>query len=180
MRRIGLVVMLMPVLLCGCFQASPGGLQGVWSLEETFEGVDYRMVRRYEYTFNGDSVTRTVSRAIRSTSGGESMTLLVADTGTFTVDNTVSPARIDVAGITSTAYPTAVQIAIYAAIAGSTERATTLGLGEDAAISLRAKGLFERSGDALQVKFGTDTDYPVDFDPPFVLELDKEFRLFPN
>jgi hypothetical protein len=179
MLRVLLAALFMPVLLCGCFQASPGGLQGVWSLEEVFDGVDYRMVRRYEYTFNGEAVTRTVSRAIRANTG-ESMTLLVTDTGTFTVDTTVSPARIDVAGITSTAYPTTVQIGIYAAIAGSTERATTLGLGEDAAISLRAKGLFERSGDAMQVKFGSDVDYPVDLSPPFVLELDREFRLFAN
>jgi hypothetical protein len=180
MRRFVVAVLFLPLLLCGCFRPSPGGLQGVWSFQETFDGTDFRRVRTIEYTFNGDTVARTVTHAIRSTTSGESTSLVQTDTGTFTVDTSVSPARIDTTGITQTAYPTNTQFLVFAAIAGSTERAVVLGFSENAALTLRAKGLFERSGNTLQVKFGNDVDYPLNLDPPDVFALDKEFRLFAN
>ena len=177
MRRVLIAVLFLPLVLCGCFQPSPGGLQGVWSFQDSSDGADFRITRTLVYTFNGDTVTRTMTRAIRSLSTGESTTLEQTDTGTFSVDDSVSPARIDVGGITRTAYPSNTQFLVYAALSGSTERNVVLTFDLDAALTLRGKGLFDRSGNTLQVKFDSDVDYPVDFNPP-VFTLSKEFRLF--
>lgn len=178
MRRVVIAVLLLPLVLCGCFRPSPGGLQGVWSFQETFDGADFRVTRSLVYTFNGDLLTRTVTRAIRSLSTGESTTLEQTDIGTFTVDESVSPARIDTTDITRTAYPSNTQFLVYAAISGSTERGVVLAFEGDGASTLRGKGLFDRSGNSLQVKFGSEIDYPTDLNPPDVVTVTKEFRLF--
>ena len=176
MKRVWMFVL--PLFLSGCFQASPGGLQGVWVQEDSYPQPTYTTTQTLEYVMNGDQITRTLTREIRAVGSNDRVTLTYADTGTFTVDTSFSAPRIDIAGIVQTEYPTDLSFAIAGAIIGQTGPRTELLFSESTALTFQPKGLYTRSGDTLAIKFGSDVDYPADLLPPFVYEVEKVFRLF--
>lgn len=174
-----LVLPLILLSLSGCFSASPGGLQGAWCLVEEYDGPPNFITQTLEYTINGNAITRIVAQEILLKTTGERVTLRVEDGGTFSVDTTVSPARMDIGPLELRDYPTAVEFATADAILGNCPGCTELYFGELVAFTLQRRVLYARNGDQLQFKFGTETTYPATLDQPFLWTVNKVFRLFP-
>ncbi len=177
LRKLALPLLLLS--LSGCFSASPGGLQGAWRLEEEFDGPTNFITQTLEYTINGNAITRILAQEIVLKATSERVTLRFEDGGTFSVDTTVSPARMDIGPLEQRDYPTAVEFAIADAILGNSPGRTEFYLSEPVGLTLQRRGLYARNGDQLQFKFGTETTYPATLDPPFLYTVNKVFRLFP-
>lgn len=178
MKRI-LLLLALPLVLAGCFRPSPGGLQGAWVSREDFDTPQVSITETVEYIFDGNEATRVLIQDIRLKATGESVALITESTGTYTVDESVSPAQMSISGIQRNEYPTNVQFAVAGAILGNSAADQELFFGESAGITLQQKALFRRDGRRLLIKFGSDTLFPASLDPPLLIEAEKAFRLFP-
>jgi hypothetical protein len=177
--KFNFAVVVLPLLLTGCFQASPGGIEGAWRVREDFEAPTYTVTRTIALTFNGDRVVRTLTEEARSATTNDRRALREVASGDFTVDTSFSPPRIDITNITRDEEPSDLDYAIYGAITGNDASRVELFFGESTALTFQPKGLYQRNGDALSIKFGSDIAYPISLDAPFLYVLDKQFRLFP-
>jgi hypothetical protein len=178
MKLVHIACLCAVLLSSGCFQSSPGGLQGVWASTTTSMGTQSVRREAVEYTFDGDSAVRVFEWRITSNDGEQSVTLRVESTATFTVDESVSPARIDFTNIQNIDSPSDVEFAIAAAISGDAERTVQILFGSARDSTLLNKGLFRKEGDRLTLKFVSTTDYPTDIDPPGIVELVRTSGLF--
>lgn len=127
------------------------------------------------YTFDESTVTRTLEQRITSLDGLLSASLIATDTATYTTDESTTPARIDLSGLTQVVAPTNAAFLSAAAISGQTERGVTLAFYERADSLFINKGLFELGNGSLRIKFGSTTDYPIDLGD--ALEVDRLLKL---
>ena len=179
MRYQGLGLLVLVLSLPGCFRAAPGGLQGAWEFSQTFDNANYRLVESYNYTFDGDNIKRTLEQEIRDKNSGDQVVLRAIQTGKYQVDTTLTPNRMSIDGIQEVAYPSKVDFAVAAAIEGGSAADQDLFFGESMGLSFQPKAVYARTGDSLQIKFGSDTVYPATLAPPAMFTLTKAFRLFP-
>jgi hypothetical protein len=177
MKILNLLCLAAALLLAGCFRPSPGGLQGIWGSEATTPGTQSVTQEIIEYTFDGDTVVRVLEQRITSNDGTLTVTLRAEDSATVSVDESFSPPRIDLTNLQQLAAPTSVQFAVAANISGRTERNVAISFDLLAFSTFINKGLYQRNGDTLTLKFGTVTDYPADLTPPDVFVLDKQSKI---
>ncbi len=178
MKLVRVACLCAVLLSSGCFRSSPGGIQGVWASTTTSMGTQSVRRETVEYTFDGDSAVRAFEWRITSNDGEQSVTLRVESTATFTVDESVSPTRIDFNNIQDIDSPSDVEIAIAAAITGDAERTVRILFGSARDSTLLNKGLFRKDGDRLTLKFVSTTDYPTDIDPPDNVEVARTSGFF--
>ena len=177
MKIQNLLCLAAALLLAGCFRPSPGGLQGVWGSETTTPGSQSITREVLEYTFDGDTVVRVLEQRITSNDGTLTVTLRAEDSATVSVDESFSPPHIDLSTLQQVAAPTSTQFAVAANISGRTERNVQIGFDSLADTTFLNKGLYQRDGDTLTLKFGSVTDYPADLTPPDVFVLDKQSKI---
>ena len=170
---------LLPIVLCGCFRPSPGGLEGVWELRQEFDAATTFVEQTLRYTFDGNRVVRVLEQDIRLKATGESVVLRTEESGEIFVTDDVAFDYLDVNNITREDYPTTVEFAVAGAILGYTASQQELFYGEPVALTLQGKGAFAIVDGGLRIKFGSAAVYPTNVDPPFVYELEKVFALFP-
>ena len=161
MKRMSLMLAALTLLVTGCVPGAPT-LQGDWRLESLSSGPQSSTREIITYTFDGNVVTRILEQRIASFDGLLSASLVKVDRATFTVDESTSPTRIDLAGIAELAGPSTSAFASAAAIAGQTERGLTLAFLNRADATFINKGVLAFDNDRLQIKFGTTLDYPTD------------------
>lgn len=172
------LLFVLPFLLSGCFRPVPGGLAGVWEVNDTFDTADTLVKQTLRYTFTGDQATRIFEQNIRLKATGDSVVLRAKETGTISVDTGTSPNHIDVADIQQIDYPTKIEFATAGAITGNSASLQESFFDETLGLTFQSKGAFSRSGNSLDIKFGAAA-YPADLNPPFVFTVQKAFALFP-
>ena len=180
---IGVGFLFASAALQGCFFVpSPGGLQGAWGNvsedNDATDGITSRTTTTFR--FAGDSITRRIEMSLRDVESGDRVLLVGEDTGTYAVDDSIEPARMDVIGIERTVYPSQVDLGGAAGLLGLTTDQVKAYLDESLAISLQPKGIYAREDSILRLRFGTATEYPPDLEsgPVIAVELNGRFWFF--
>lgn len=174
LKKISLLTIALALSCVGCVSGLQT-LEGSWRTESSTTGVQSTTREILIYTFDENSVTRTLEWRITSLDGLLSASLIASDTATYIADESSTPARIDLSSPAQLETPTSAAFLSAAAISGQTERGLTLAFLNRADLSFSDKGLFELDNGLLQIKFGGTTDYPSDLSGSF--ELDRFSKL---
>ncbi|MFM1918532.1 MAG: hypothetical protein RLZZ303_166 [Candidatus Hydrogenedentota bacterium] len=172
MKKLSLLTIALSCL--GCVSGLQT-LEGSWRTESSTTGVQSTTREILTYTFDEASVTRTLEWRVTSLDGLLSASLIASDTATYVIDESSTPARIDLSSLTQLETPNGAAFLSAAAISGQTERGLTLAFLNRADLTFSDKGLFELDNGLLQIRFGGTTDYPSDLSGAF--ELDRFSKL---
>ncbi|HNT90029.1 MAG TPA: hypothetical protein PKL84_19350, partial [Candidatus Hydrogenedentes bacterium] len=123
--------------------------------------------------FIGNQVTRTIEQVLRDVASGDRVTLLGRETGTYAVDETVEPHRMDIIGIQRTAYPSQVAFGGAAALLDMPADEVQTFFDEALGITFQPKGVYEKSGEVLRLRFGSAAEYPPDLEGGVVIRVER-------
>lgn len=163
------------ILLAGCIPIPPpDALDGVWkNVNRDDDGSDGMTSRTTtSYRFANGHVTRVIEMVLCDVASGDQVTLTARDTASFTADETATPYKIAVADMEQTAYPSTVDFGGAAALVGIPAEQLQALLDTALESTLQARGIYERNGATLRLRFGPGPEYPPDLNGGVVISVE--------